>query len=76
MQGYKGKLLGDVHGGWRRPTNTNTAAHDDDNDDDEDDARPRCRCLGGGVTSNGDDRWVTIPYAFNRGISITATFPT
>jgi len=50
--GYKGNLSGDPKGGWKRPEGDN--AHD--------------HCIKGGVHMTHDDRWVTIPYSFNRGI--------
>lgn len=52
--GYKGKCSGDIYGGWTRPsTNDNIDMHDSHN------IVPHV---------NDHDRWVTIPYSFNRGI--------
>ncbi|KAL3823709.1 hypothetical protein ACHAXA_007280 [Cyclostephanos tholiformis] len=55
--GYKGILSGDPHGGWKRPSNGGDGDGDCGN-----------RLLGGGVHVSDVDRWVTVPYRFNRGI--------
>ena len=60
--GYKGNLSGDTHGGWKRPAT-------------EDGTSGRRRHMGGGVHVNDDDRWVTVPYAFNRGIVHSGDLP-
>jgi hypothetical protein len=57
--GYKGKSSGDIFGGWKRPNNNDTDMYS-------------CSNV---LHVNDHDRWVTIPYSFNRGIIHTGDLP-